>query len=101
MTERPILFSGPMVSALLAGTKPQTRRVVKATRDPNIGCWMSPGEIALDSSTVQEFTSPYGRPGDRLWVREARARTKLHQAQGLEMVVYREGDNRTDYSGPW
>lgn len=68
--ERPILFNGPMVRALLEGRKTQTRRIVKAAKDPNIGCWMTPGEIALDSTTVQECISPYGQPGDRLWVRE-------------------------------
>lgn len=47
MKERPIIFSAPMVRAILAGTKVQTRFV--------LGC-------------------PYGQPGDRLWVREAWAR---------------------------
>jgi hypothetical protein len=55
MSERPILFSGPMVRALLEGRKTQTRRIVKGhphVLPPlNIGC-------------------PYGVPGDRLWVRE-------------------------------
>lgn len=102
MKERPILFSAPMVRALLAGTKTQTRRVVKPARDPNIGCWMTPGEIALDASTVQEVISPYGQPGDRLWVREAWAKTQPIQLPWPQtMVVYREGDNRTDYGGPW
>ena len=71
MTQHPILFQGAMVRALLDGSKTQTRRVVKAARDPNIGCWMTPGEIALDSATVQEHISPYGQPGDQLWVRES------------------------------
>lgn len=71
MKQRPILFQGAMVRALLDGTKTQTRRVVKAARDPNIDCWMTPGEIALDSATVQEHISPYGQPGDQLWVRES------------------------------
>lgn len=78
MKERPILMSAPMVRALLAGTKTQTRRVVKPARDPNIGCWMTPGEIALDSQTVQEFISPYGRPGDRLWVKEQTIKVEDH-----------------------
>jgi hypothetical protein len=71
MTERPILFSAPMVRALLAGTKTQTRRVVK-----------SQGAILTDrmarSLGVQPppeencavIPCPYGVPGDILRVRE-------------------------------
>jgi hypothetical protein len=54
MSARGILFSAPMVHALLAGTKTQTRRAVKVQ-----------GGIAH-----ADARSPYGRPGDRLWVRE-------------------------------
>ena len=69
MKERPILFSAPMVRALLDGSKTQTRRIVKNRRDPNIGCDMSPGEIARDPMAA--CMCPYGVPGDRLWVRES------------------------------
>ena len=55
MKERPILFSGPMVRAILNGTKTQTRRV------------MRPGE-RVEKMILNK--SPYGIPGDRLWVRE-------------------------------
>lgn len=69
MSERPILFNGEMVRAILEGRKTQTRRVVKqldliqdtdppAFRDA-YGDW---------HPTVSR--SPYGQPGDRLWVRE-------------------------------
>jgi hypothetical protein len=47
--ERPILFSGPMVNAILEDRKTHTRRILNDKTD---GC-------------------PYGIPGDRLWVREA------------------------------
>lgn len=70
MKERPILFSGPMVRALLAGTKTQTRRVVKPQPRILAGelmCWKD------DALTDDQMAacSPYGQPGDRLWVREA------------------------------
>ena len=68
MRERPILFSAPMVRAILAGTKCQTRRVVKPRKDPDYGCELSPGEIAGDEHIAR--LCPYGAPGDRLWVRE-------------------------------
>jgi hypothetical protein len=94
MKERPILFSGPMVRALLAGTKTQTRRVVKpilserewieernggefwrcADGEPTCynGVWET-HEYAQQARIVL----PYGQPGDRLWVRETFAPTAL------------------------
>ena len=67
MKERPILFSAPMVRAILEGRKTVTLRIVKG--------------IALECLTSANFTPtyvampendmcPYGQPGDRLWVRE-------------------------------
>jgi hypothetical protein len=67
---RPILFSAPMVRALLAGRKTQTRRPVKATKDRNIGCALAPSEIAGEVNHGDYTHSRYGAPGDLLWVRE-------------------------------
>lgn len=82
MRERPIPFSGPMVRAILAGSKTQTRRVLKPQPEDFIG---GPG-TTLDgispapvipvwwnerAERLTAITSPYGEPGDRLWVREA------------------------------
>ena len=75
MKERPILFSGAMVRALLADAKTQTRRVVKMESHQQIEQrddgrdwpWMYDGERDAD----YWMACPYGQPGDRLWVREA------------------------------
>jgi hypothetical protein len=67
MKERPILFSPPMVRALLNGAKTQTRRVVKPKHLPfveNLTANFLGGKWG-------ERPTPYGKPGDRLWVREA------------------------------
>lgn len=70
MTERPILFSGPMVRALLAGTKTQTRRVVKLRHGADVvvvnGQVWKPARVDY----AGYVDCPYGQPGDRLWVRE-------------------------------
>lgn len=63
MKERPILFSAPMVRALLAGTKTQTRRVLKPGGRYDLALVAPP-----DGGPSR---CPYGVPGDRLWVREA------------------------------
>ncbi|TWI69016.1 hypothetical protein IP91_00081 [Pseudoduganella lurida] len=81
MTERGILFSAPMVRALLDGTKTQTRRVVKphprddafVLLDHGDGWWpyrSEDGESANVDNMEYPFACPYGQPGDRLWVRE-------------------------------
>ena len=65
MKERPILFSGPMVRAILDGTKTQTRRVLKQK------AVTAAGIRGILGGTGPAFgPCPYGEPGDRLWVRE-------------------------------
>ncbi|WP_354678554.1 ASCH domain-containing protein [Cupriavidus plantarum] len=70
--ERPILFSGAMVRAILDGRKTQTRRVAKPVKHPDLGNISTPGALVLEHEPhhVIERACPYGRPGDRLWVRE-------------------------------
>ncbi|CUK23334.1 ASCH domain-containing protein [Achromobacter xylosoxidans] len=75
MRERPILFSGPMVRAILVGHKTQTRRVVKHV-DPDGCVWKSAARLSGVHNLEGKFPEsamewcPYGQPGDRLWVRE-------------------------------
>ncbi|MFU4979606.1 hypothetical protein ACM7YR_06625 [Pseudomonas aeruginosa] len=72
MKERPILFSGPMVRAILEGRKTVTRRVMKPQPD-FLGSMVDPNTPfkTLDAGLHARITCPYGEPGDRLWVREA------------------------------
>lgn len=85
MKERPILFSGPMVRALLDGSKTQTRRVVRkqfgAEAVPVEMCaetdegWQTTGHSGrwwddVGGLAEDAITCPFGVPGDRLWVRE-------------------------------
>ena len=91
MKERPILFKGPMVRALLDGTKTQTRRVVKMKRHQQIEeredgtpwPWMYDGDRDADSW----MACPYGQPGDRLWVRETFAEG-IHQLADVNHWAY-------------
>lgn len=71
MKERPIIFSGEMVRAILDGRKTQTRRVVKSAF-PIETAWMDGGWMNYRrAGSVLTVRSPYGFTGDRLWVREA------------------------------
>jgi len=67
---RPILFSATMVRALLAGTKTQTRRVVKPCKCKITAAQLAACEVSGEVNLGDYTNSPYGQPGDRLWVRE-------------------------------
>jgi hypothetical protein len=66
MKERPILFSGEMVRAILDDRKTMTRRVVKPQPEQDTDC---PYHIGTGIERKARIC-PYGKPGDRLWVRE-------------------------------
>jgi hypothetical protein len=67
MKERPILFQADMVRAVLDGRKTQTRRIIKPQP-------VHPPTYAGNYRWVWDYgekASPYGQPGDKLWVRES------------------------------
>lgn len=72
MKERPILFSGPMVRAILEGRKTVTRREVK--KSAALDCLAAGFEPSFLTVPGNADLCPYGQPGDRLWVRETWAR---------------------------
>ena len=95
--ERPILFSAPMVRAILDGTKTQTRRIINPQPE------VAPDLEKLVNQAWQggwvDVACPYGEPGDRLWVKEtwstegrsiSEARAAHEDAmQGLSSIYYR------------
>lgn len=66
--ERPILFSAPMVRAILEGRKTVTRREVK--KQAGLDCLAAGFEPAFLALPGNSDLCPYGQPGERLWVRE-------------------------------
>lgn len=84
MAERPILFSAPMILAILAGAKTQTRRNVNPTGRIVAMSWpplhperglrvtVRTGPRSTHTGPIGDHLDacPYGQPGDRLWVRE-------------------------------
>ena len=76
MKERPILFKAEMVNAILSGNKTQTRRIAKdlVDRTPYDICpHGDEKEICAWCEMGVKETSPYGKVGDQLWVRETHA----------------------------
>lgn len=106
MTERPIIFSAPMVRAILAGTKTQTRRAVKLKPwhqieqrdDGTLWPWMYDDDRASD----HWVPCPYGQLGDRLWVRETFAKIDGQTQPWIETdyrATYTHGDRLGDSLG--
>ena len=128
--EHPILFSAPMVRALLDGTKTQTRRVLKQATGLSLSVGMdddAPGVAELSwlwgdgpghevHETIKRVPCPYGQPGDQLWVRETHAivpRTAYAHSEGVQQTlrpddpyehdaaIYREGWTRSNGGFSW
>lgn len=113
-----MLFSAPMVRAILAGRKTVTRRVAKPGRgqswlaDETLhqkvqrfehrsnGWWsMQVGEpsrivhcgVEMDGGHIGSLQSPYGGPGDRLWVKETWRPEPLHRADAVSVQYAADG----------
>ncbi|HEN3233851.1 TPA: hypothetical protein U5D48_004338 [Yersinia enterocolitica] len=90
MNEKPILFNAEMVNAILSGRKTQTRRIMKVQPaecnhthwpeypnpewklyDRGWNCAVCGNGVSLTERDVTGIICPLGKPGDRLWVREA------------------------------
>ncbi|HEY5657697.1 MAG TPA: hypothetical protein VIY27_07890 [Myxococcota bacterium] len=107
MTEHSILFSGPLVRALLDGSKTQTRRILKpapvvivddrgdgVAREVERWC-VNHGQW-LGSAHEEHLTRrcPYGVPGDQLWVRETwRVMDIIEHAREVQ-ILYEANNTR-------
>ncbi|WP_454724235.1 hypothetical protein [Delftia acidovorans] len=113
MRERPILFSGPMVRALLAGTKTQTRRVVKPQPNSthsgfpywNVGGYRASWCRSAADGGPLEPANPllcrYGQRGDRLWVRETFGHFERNENFKLGCEVFYRADGNCLELEPW
>lgn len=102
--ERPIGFNGPNVRAILEGRKTQTRRIVKS-KEPVHECknaWVAGGIWRFSNWEPKEHVGfavkcPYGKPGDRLWVKETWADVtrafQLHECEDVQNVAFRADDS--------
>ena len=75
MTDHPIIFSAPMIKALLAGRKTQTRRLAwrEYRADPDDAPKAVPARLVVNADGKCALPSPWQKVkhGDRLWVRES------------------------------
>jgi hypothetical protein len=115
MKERPILFSAPMVHAILEDRKTQTRRPVKADYGKlevsgdldGLPFVFEHGYAGCDGCKYcctggRQILCPYGQPGDRLWVRESfcMVEAKIFASGGIPMpIIYRADEGRR--GGKW
>lgn len=113
--ERPILMCGEMVRATLEKRKTQTRRVVKG--QPKGDFWLPhltrhglffDAQLDPPSSTPKPIQCPYGKVGDRLWVRETfhvsppRRSRPIPYPDQYPDIKYRATDCRSSWDeGPW
>jgi hypothetical protein len=107
MKERPIIFSGEMVRAILEGRKTQTRRVMKyGIPGDVVDFQLSKGNILYmehlgGGTTYRPRVCPYGQPGDRLWVKETHVFERYEDEPiNNRPIFYHKGDD-TEYDEPY
>ncbi|WP_152050928.1 hypothetical protein [Tautonia marina] len=93
MKARPILFSAPMVRALLDGRKTQTRRILKGSTEFK-GPYNPAYLEAHRNADGWKRICPYGQPGDLLWVRETFADVNDH---GCPAILYKADGVTLDF----
>lgn len=104
MTEKPILFSGAMVRAILDGRKTMTRRVCVPRYDDRKPCehfepslWERWSMQRHCEHGSEGCGCPHGGAGDRLWVRE----TFCYDSLAINGIIYREGWHLTNPPQGW
>lgn len=107
--ERPIIFSGSMVKAILDGRKSQTRRPIKPQPTGDCEPFETPAAIwdgaklffyeaeYPEEGSVPWGGCPYGKPGDRLWVRET-AKLRSVSPPAKFDLVYLADDEMVDFA---
>ncbi|KVN62741.1 hypothetical protein [Burkholderia anthina] len=110
MKEHPILFSGPMVRAILEGRKTQTRRIIKLPHNNPLGVWepttAGGGSVTYAGGTPAPelaaiwhtrtgdcYVCPHGDVGNRLWVRET------HEVRRIGTETFEGGRPARRYAG--
>jgi hypothetical protein len=101
--ERPILFSAPMVRAILDGKKTQTRRALRIQPIDVLPVNGNKAGIEWVGLMQREpepkglvFNCKFGKPGDRLWVRETFAivpRTAYRCSEGVQQTLRPDDDH--------
>ncbi len=113
--ERPILFSAPMVRAIPRGAKFQTRRAIKPQPPEDFAhagggyvgearywsLFIEPNEPSMGWENARDFTArcKYGKPGDRLYVKETWAPFDSNQNDPPEFVWYRADNSARNIDG--
>jgi hypothetical protein len=92
MKERGIIFSAPMVRAILDGSKTQTRRILKP---------QAAGNLVAELQHSTTMRSPYGVSGDRLWVKETIKLDALGPPVGRAWASYPADDSPCDRISAW
>jgi len=102
--ERPILFSAPMVRAILAGQKTQTRRIVNPRYSWEVDDSEGVNKVyypcyVTGEPEPMEVPCPYGDVGDRLWVRETHYVERAGYQDGTDrFILYKATDDHAPVS---